>query len=122
VLDEGSRIEEGMLAAIVPMVSETDGDLILCSTPAGRRGFFYSAWDDQEQQWEQISARRVDYPHRMREGFLEEQMRILGPALFRQEHENEFIEDGDQLIGDDAIRAMSEYPSGMHLLMALEDL
>lgn len=122
ILDEASRIDEGMLAAVRPMLAETDGDLILLSTPAGRRGFFYACWEDQEQTWERISARRVDYPHRVKPGFLDDELKILGPALYRQEHENAFIEDGDQLIGDDAIEALTEYPPGMPLLTALEGL
>jgi Terminase large subunit, T4likevirus-type, N-terminal len=122
ILDEASRIDEGMLAAVRPMLAETDGDLILLSTPAGRRGFFHSCWTDEEQQWERISARRVDYPHRVKPGFLEEERKILGPALYAQEHENAFIEDGDQLFGDDPIKAMSRCPAWLELMPALEGL
>jgi hypothetical protein len=86
LLDEASRIDNGILASLTPMVSESDGDIIALSTPAGRRGFLYEIWSDETQtQWERISARRVDYPHRVRPGFLEEQLRTLGPALFSQE-------------------------------------
>jgi hypothetical protein len=122
VLDESSRLDEGMLAAVVPMVTESDGELLLCSTPAGRRGFFFAAWSDETQDWERISARRADYAHRVRPGYLEEQMKILGPALYKQEHENEFIEDGDQLISHDAIRAMSRPRPGLAVMYALEGL
>ncbi len=122
VLDESSRIDEQMLAAVSPMLAETNGDLLILSTPAGRRGFFYQAWTDTEQSWERISARRVDFPHRIKPGFLEDELRILGPALFAQEHLNEFIESGDQLIGDGAIQAMSTYPEWLELMPALEGL
>ncbi len=123
VLDESSRIDEGMLAAVTPMLAETDGDLLLLSTPAGRRGFFYQIWTDEHQQWERLSARRVDYPHRVKPGFLENERRILGPALYSQEHENAFIEDGDQVLADVAIEAIKRWDRpGIAVLCALEGL
>jgi hypothetical protein len=122
ILDEASRLDDQMLAAVAPMVAETNGTIAMFSTPAGRRGFYYSAFTDDAQRWERISARRVDYPHRMPPGFLEDQLATLGPALFRQEHENEFIEDGDQLISFAAIEAMSRPRPEIHVLYALEDL
>ena len=123
ILDEASRADEGLLAAMLPSISESDGDLMLLSTPAGRRGFFYECWTDDTQPWERVSACRADYPHRLRPGFLEEQRRILGPALFRQEHCNEFVEDGDQVLGDDAIQAIKRWNRpGISVLTALEGL
>jgi hypothetical protein len=124
ILDEASRIDNGSLAAVAPMISETDGDLMALTTPAGRRGFLYDAWIDESQEWERVSAKRIDYPNRMRPGFLEEQLKILGPALFSQEHENAWIEDSDQLISDSAIQAMSRYDNRPNtvIMTAMEGL
>jgi hypothetical protein len=124
LLDEASRIDNGILASVTPMVSESNGDIVALSTPAGRRGFLYELWsDDTQTQWERISARRVDYPNRVRPGFLEEQMKTLGPAIYSQEHENAFIEDGDQLISQASIEAMSRYDRPNTVIMhALEGL
>lgn len=124
ILDEASRVDEGVLAAVAPMLLESDGVLMALSTPCGRRGFFYEKWiDETATNWERISARRCDYPHRVRPGYLEEQMSDLGPALFKQEHENEFIEDGDQLISDDSIKAMRRHDRpGIIIMTALEGL
>ncbi len=123
ILDESSRIDDGMLAAVTPMLSETDGDLLLLSTPAGRRGFFYSAWSDESQDWLRINAKRADYPHRIRAGFLEQERKTLGPALYSQEHENSFIEDGDQVLADVAIEAIKRWNRpGISVLTALEGL
>jgi hypothetical protein len=121
LLDEASRIDNKILASVTPMLAESDGDLICLSTPAGRRGFFYEAWADESQQWYRVSAKRVDYPNRVRPGFLESELKTLGPALFSQEHENAFIEDGDQLISMDAIAAMSRYDRpNIAIMTALE--
>lgn len=121
LLDEASRIDNGVLASTTPMLAESDGDLICLSTPAGRRGFFYEAWADESQQWERISAKRVDYPNRVRPGFLQSELKTLGPALYSQEHENAFIEDGDQLISDASIAAMSRYDRpNIAIMTALE--
>jgi len=123
ILDEASRVDEGVLGAVVPMLMESDGALMALSTPCGRRGFFHAKRTDKAAtNWERISARRCDYPNRVRPGYLEEQLNDLGPALYRQEHENEFIEDGDQVFAYEDIQRMHHYPLGISPLSAIEGL
>jgi hypothetical protein len=50
--DEAARVDDDLHAAIRPMLSVSDGTLILLSTPFGRRGHFYDAWAEGGDGWE----------------------------------------------------------------------
>ena len=45
LIDEAARVEDAMYKALRPMLAVGGGDLWLMSTPWGKRGFFYEAWD-----------------------------------------------------------------------------
>ncbi len=45
LIDEAARVEDAMYKALRPMLAVGDGDLWLMSTPCGKRGFFYEAWE-----------------------------------------------------------------------------
>ncbi len=51
ILDEASRIEDQLLAAVRPMLATSNGELIALTTPAGKRGFFFEAWTG-DGDWE----------------------------------------------------------------------
>ena len=46
IIDEASRVEDELLAAVRPMLATTAGGgrLIALTTPAGKRGWFFDAW------------------------------------------------------------------------------
>ena len=44
LIDEAARVEDVMYKSLRPMLAVGDGDLWLMSTPYGKRGFFYDAW------------------------------------------------------------------------------
>ncbi len=44
LIDEASRVSDGLYKAVRPMLAVGDGDLWLMSTPNGQRGFFYEEW------------------------------------------------------------------------------
>ena len=71
------------------------------STPHGKRGFFYEAWN-RGQNWTRISVKATDCP-RISKAFLEEQRKSMGDRWYRQEYGCEFVESDDQLIRDDFI-------------------
>src|SRR4051812_26521544 len=41
IVEEASRLPDAAYFALLPSLAVLDGDLILLSTPMGRRGFFY---------------------------------------------------------------------------------
>ena len=45
MIDEASRVKDAMYTALRPMLAVADGDLWLMSTPNGKQGFFYEAWE-----------------------------------------------------------------------------
>jgi hypothetical protein len=44
LVDEASRVEDGLYYAIRPMLAVSGGSLIMLSTPYGKRGVFYEEW------------------------------------------------------------------------------
>jgi hypothetical protein len=79
-----------MQAAIDPMLAVSEGRLIEMSSPNGRRGDFYENWQHGEGA-ERIKIVGRQCP-RIAAEFLDHQRRKLGPLLFAQEYEGEFID------------------------------
>jgi hypothetical protein len=94
VMDEASRCEDDLLAAVMPMLGASGGRFIALSTPAGRRGWFYENWMHGGEAWQRISVPATQCP-RISAEFLEEQRRMLGTTVFEQEYLCQFHDDGD---------------------------
>jgi hypothetical protein len=89
-MDEASRVDDTLLASVRPMLATTSGRFIALSTPAGRRGWFYEAWEHGEG-WERFSVKGADCS-RIAPEFLAEERQALGPLLYSQEYEIQFID------------------------------
>jgi hypothetical protein len=87
---ECAYIGDDMQAALDPMLAVSGGRLVEMSSPAGRRGHFFENWQHGEGA-ERIKITARDCP-RISAEFLEQQRRKLGPMLFGQEYECEFID------------------------------
>jgi hypothetical protein len=108
VADECARIPDDMLAAISPMIAtRSDAALIFLSTPAGRRGFFYEAWENGGDDWHRVKVKADECP-RISKEFLAEELRNLGPTVFSQEYGLEFVETSDAMFLTAAIEAAFE--------------
>jgi hypothetical protein len=90
IKDECAYIGDDMQAALDPMLAVSGGRLVEMSSPAGRRGHFYENWQHGEGV-ERIKITARDCP-RISAEFLEQQRRKLGPMLFAQEYECEFVD------------------------------
>jgi hypothetical protein len=84
-------VTDDMVQALRPMLAVSRGRLILMSTPAGRRGHFFDVWNGRSPDWEKIFIRANECP-RISEGFLAQELLTLGPVLFSQEYEGEFVD------------------------------
>lgn len=93
VADEASRIPDGLLAAIRPMLATSNGRLIAPSSPAGRRGWWYEAWENGRDTWERYQV-RADECKRISREFLDEELAALGPSVFAREYQCSF-DDSD---------------------------
>jgi hypothetical protein len=102
IVDEAAQCLDGIFTATLPMLGTTNGRMLCLSTPFGKRGWFYEQWTSTDPTWERIKSKATECP-RIDPAFLAEQRRMLGPRMFAQEHECEFIEVSGQLFPADAI-------------------
>ena len=90
VLDEAARIEDETYASIRPMLAVSHGRIIAMSTPFGRRGWWWQAWQSNED-WERFTVRADEVP-RISPAFLAEEERTIGTWFYRQEYLCEFAD------------------------------
>ena len=58
LVDEASRVSDELYMAVRPMLAVSDGELWLMSTPFGKRGFFWEAWERGGPEWQRIRGQR----------------------------------------------------------------
>jgi len=90
VVDEAARVEDRLYCAVRPMLAVSGGRLVALSTPFGKRGWFYEAWESQEQ-WERVRITAEECP-RISRAFLEEEKDALGERWFNQEYMVDFAD------------------------------
>jgi hypothetical protein len=92
VIDEASRVDDELLAAVRPMLATTKhgGRLIALTTPAGKRGWFFEAWTG-DGDWQRVRVAASDCP-RISKEFLDEELKELGAMRFSEEYELAFLE------------------------------
>ena len=94
VCDEAARIDDALMAALRPMLAAVNGAVML-STPAGKRGNFIKSWTEGGEDWHRVQSSASTCPGC--QGVPRRGMRELGPTMFRQEYELEFISDAEAL-------------------------
>jgi hypothetical protein len=97
IVDEASRVDDGLYFAVRPMLAVSGGALIMLSTPAGRRGIFFEEWTEGVG-WERYEVPAGACP-RISAEFLEEERRALPRRFYRQEYECSFEDIDDQVFG-----------------------
>lgn len=106
IVDEASRVKDSLIAAATPTTAtKHDATITYLSTPAGKRGEFYRAWSDKSSDWEKISITADECP-RITKKFLEKERKRLGPVLYSQEYECQFIADSNALLDFETVQEM----------------
>jgi hypothetical protein len=105
LIDEAARVADAMYKALRPMLAVADGDLWMMSTPCGKQGFFYEAWQSGGPAWHRISVPATQCP-RISKTFLDEELKATGSTSFRQEYLCEFADNSRQMFNRDLINAM----------------
>jgi hypothetical protein len=105
VVDEAALVDDALFTAVLPMLAVSGGRLICLSTPFGRRGFFCDQWENGDPAWERITAKGTECP-RIDPEFLAEQRRLLGPRMFAQEFDCQFVEAVDQVFSTESVEAI----------------
>jgi phage FluMu gp28-like protein len=103
VVDEASRIDDGLFYAVSPMLAVSGGRMVLLSTPYGKRGVFHHEWVEGIG-WERYEVPATECP-RIPAAFLESERRSMPEWWFAQEYLCEFRETSDQIFGHDMIEA-----------------
>lgn len=96
ICDEAAFCEDALFGAIAPMLAVSGGTLVLLSTPYGKRGPFYEAWENGGSDWERLSV-PASQCARISEDFLAREKRTIPDWLFRQEYNCEFVETLDSV-------------------------
>ncbi len=120
IMDEASRILDETYKAVRPMMTGADTELVLMSTPFGKRGFFYNEWeygsgwhkvlvrpkytldtdnkliedipeDEFRDMWKARGVLAFYSPRHTRK-FLQEELDSIGPYWFRQEYLCDFLD------------------------------
>jgi Terminase large subunit, T4likevirus-type, N-terminal len=102
--DEAAFVTDELFTAIRPMLAVSRGQLVLMSTPFGRRGFYFSVWQEGGDAWQRISVPASECP-RISAAFLKQELESMSEWRFKQEYECVFCETSDQIFSFDAIRA-----------------
>lgn len=107
LVDEASRVDDGLYHAVRPMLAVSGGSLVMLSSPYGKRGAFYEAWAGGAS-WERYEVTAEQCP-RITPEFLEEERAALPARVYRQEYECSFEETEDQVFSHEEIEgAMSD--------------
>lgn len=104
VADEAARVPDDLYSAVRPMLAVSGGRLVGLSTPWGKRGWFYEAWSDPEQQWRRVKVTGPDCS-RLSNDFLEQEKREIGSWMYRQEYLCEFVDAVGQMFKTSEIEA-----------------
>lgn len=103
ILDEASRVDDDLIAAVRPMLATSNGRLIALTTPAGKRGWFYEAWTG-EGDWHRVRVSAAECP-RISAEFLADELKELGPQRYSEEYELEFRDDDEAVFPVGVIQA-----------------
>ena len=128
VIDEASRVADEMYYALRPMMTGTDCELTLMSTPFGKRGFFYEAW--YSPRWKRIEVAgslteegeiedtvayikdkkklgiKAWHSPRHTPEFLAEELESMGKWWYSQEYRVKFVEAIDNVFEEAVVSAM----------------
>lgn len=108
ILDEAAFAPEALFRAISPSLAATDGALHMLSSPNGRQGYFFEAFEGEAE--EVFLTLRVPYdmcPRISPETLAMERI-ALGDLYFRQEYGAEFITPYGAFFGYSAIENVQE--------------
>lgn len=83
-MDEAARVEDALYRSVRPMLAVSRGRLVCLSTPFGKRGWFFEAWNSSEP-WERYRIIADECP-RITADFLAEERQALGERWYRQEY------------------------------------
>jgi hypothetical protein len=104
IIDEAAMVPDPVHEAVGPTLATTNGDLILSSTPMGRRGAFYRAWTFGGPEWHRIFGPYDKANPRISEEYVESERARAGDDFIAQEFMCEFLDRDSHLFGDESLQ------------------
>jgi hypothetical protein len=104
IVDEAARVSDTLMAAVRPMLAISQGKLVALSTPFGKRGWWYEAWERGGANWQRVKITAHQCP-RISPAFLEEERRELGDLFYQSEYLCRFVDTVDQVFATDLVMA-----------------
>lgn len=116
-IDEASRVPPDVFDAVTPSLITTAGDIILLSTPFGRKGFFWECWNSPNYKKfyantedvirnREISETWTEADKMKMLEFLEDERKFKTKLRFQQEYVGLFVEDLLQFFPDELIKSV----------------
>ena len=102
--DESSAVSDSLHNAVRPMLAVSNGELLLMSTPRGKRGHFFEIATNPGPDWKIITVPVTECP-RISKEFLEAERRSMPEQFFAQEYLCQFGENVDNFFSYDEIEA-----------------
>lgn len=106
VVDEAAFIADELVAAVRPMLARSGGRLVMMSSPYGKRGEFWKAWESPTG-WHKTRV-TADMVKAISREFLEQERQALGPRWFMQEYYCDFAACIDAVFDPAAVEAALE--------------
>ena len=113
IIDEAAQVLERSYTNARPMLAVSNGRIILLSTPHGKRGFYWEAWNDFQHEnfegWQGIEINADQCP-RLTKAFVIEEKRRMLDWEFKQEYYNHFAEAQESVFKAEDIDAAFDHP------------
>ncbi len=102
LVDEAAQIDEELYYAVLPMLSVSRGRLILLSTPLGKQGIFWRAWELHDG-WKKVKVAADQCP-RISDDSLAQAREEMGQVRFAQEYLCEFVQNEGSIFKEEWIK------------------
>lgn len=96
VEDEAARVSDSLYLSVRPMLAVSQGRLLLMSTPWGKRGHFFEAWQNGGASWERVKITADQCP-RISPAFLAEEKTSMPAHWYASEYECVFTDVEDSV-------------------------
>ena len=107
ICDEASRLQDFIWDATLPMMAVSHGDVVLLSTPWGKRGFFWNEWS-RGVEWERYEVKAEEIS-RISPEFLRRARASMTARRYAQEFEVSFLGAEDAVFTyEDVMAALDE--------------
>jgi hypothetical protein len=104
VIDEAARVQDDLYHAVSPMLAVSQGKVLALSTPYGKRGWFYQAWE-QGEGWERTRVTAYECV-RIPTAFLDQERLTMPRSWFQAEYECQFVDTDQNVFREEDLQAM----------------